>query len=359
MAEIFPDADLHCLWNDDLGRFGARPVHETWIANSRLRNSKALSLPFMPYTWRRLAARRSYDWMLVSSHLFAHHARFRNQVDVPKFVYVHTPARYIWVPQLDARGQSLPVRAVSHGFKALDVRRAREATEVAANSEFIRSRIADAWGRDAKVIYPPVEVERIQAEKDWKSKLRDQELATFESLPQDFILGASRFVAYKGLDKVIEVGSLLKLPVVLAGAGPQEGYLRALAEEADVPVFFVSRPSTELLYTLYQECALYVFPPIEDFGIMPVEAMAAGARVLANCVGGASESVIEGSTGALSPFLGASDTLQAATTALNGKRDASMSRALFFSRGRFDSEIRSWIVPNQEPATGFLESEVS
>lgn len=343
MAQTFPDADLHCLWNDDPVRFNASKVGETWIANSLFRRNKALALPLMPLAWRRLESRYSYEWMLVSSHLFAHHARFPDQPDVPKYVYTHTPARYIWNPELDERGQSLPVRSVSKVFKRLDLHRSREALEVAANSEFIRQRILTSWGRDSRVIYPPVDVETIQSQDDWSSHVNSDEQQVIESLPRDFILGASRFVPYKGLDRVIEVGQLLNMPVVLAGSGPEENRLRGMAEASSVPVMFINRPSSALLYSLYQNCLLYVFPPVEDFGIMPVEAMAAGARVLANKAGGAAESVVDGLTGSLSTFASGGEMKEAAKIALATDRSASVSRARLFSQERFSRELRAWL----------------
>jgi glycosyltransferase involved in cell wall biosynthesis len=70
-----------------------------------------------------------------------------------------------------------------------------------------------------------------------------------------------------------------------------------MASEASVPVRIIHRPSDALLFALYQQALAYVFPPIEDFGIMPVEAMAAGARLITNSTGGAAETVIHGVDG--------------------------------------------------------------
>jgi glycosyltransferase involved in cell wall biosynthesis len=349
MADAFPHADLHCLWSDDSVRFGGRALNETWLARSPLRRHKALALPFMPFTWRGLSAMGKYEWMLVSSHLFAHHARFRENAEVPKYVYAHTPARYIWNPELDERGGSPLVKTASSLLKKVDSKRAAEPVAIAANSHFIRERISRSWERSADVIYPPVEVSQIQSVSDWASKLKDAEARIMENLADEFILGASRFVPYKGLDRVIEVGQMLRLPVVLAGSGPEESRLRALAAEAGVPVTFISNPSSGMLYSLYQRCSLYVFPPVEDFGIMPVEAMAAGARVLANRVGGASESVVEAECGSLADFSDVADVKRAALIAIGGDRERSIQRAKLFSRERFDREIKSWI-PNGSEA---------
>src|SRR5665647_2770733 len=183
MVGTFPDADVLCLWNDvpEL-RYPGRDVHETWLARTPLRRSKAAALPFMPATWRLQDAVEP-DWILASSHLFAHHVRLRNAPDVPKYVYVHTPARYLWAPELDARGQGVLPRLIGPSLKRLDRRRAQETTEFAANSEYVRARIQRAWGRDARVIYPPVEVDRIMSVPDWSEQLSEAEHALFVVLP--------------------------------------------------------------------------------------------------------------------------------------------------------------------------------
>lgn len=298
MVEAFPDSDIFALWDDAPGRYPSQQVTESWLAKTPLRRHKAAALPFLPATWRHLHSERQYDWLLVSSHLFAHHARFRGAMrDIPKFVYAHTPARYIWAPELDARGGSLPVKAAAAMFKPLDRKRAQEAVAIAANSEFVRQRIQRAWDRDATVIYPPVDVERIQSVPDWRTKLTGDELHTLEELPHDFILGASRFVPYKRLDWVIRAGAAADVPVVITGRGPEEEHLRTIAAGVNVPVHFVINPSTPMLYALYQASRVFVFPAVEDFGIMPVEAQAAGTPVVTTSVGGATESVIPGVTG--------------------------------------------------------------
>src|SRR5690606_27837847 len=185
----FPDADIQCLWDNAPHRFADRTVHETWLAKTPLRRHKALALPFTVGAWRGLPAENDYEWMLISSHLFAHHATLARR-DVPKYVYVHTPARYIWNPELDERGSGFAVRAVSPMFQRIDRKRAQEATAIAANSAFVRDRIRLAWDRDATVIHPPVAVERILSQRDWRTQVTDEaERKTLDRLPTPFILG--------------------------------------------------------------------------------------------------------------------------------------------------------------------------
>lgn len=297
MSRVFPDADIQCLWDDAPHRFSDRNVRETWLAKTPLRRRKALALPFTVGAWRGLPTPRTYEWMLVSSHLFAHHATLSHQ-DVPKYVYAHTPARYIWNPELDERGDNALVRAVSPLFRRIDRTRAKEATAIAANSAFVRDRIARAWEREASVIYPPVAVDRILSNDDWRSEVTDDhELRLLDSLPTPFVLGASRFIPYKRLDLVISAAEKAGLPAVIAGRGPEEEQLRAVAASATVPVHLVISPSDALLYALLQQASVFVFPAIEDFGIVPVEAQAAGTPVVTGPIGGQVETFVDGTSG--------------------------------------------------------------
>lgn len=341
-AESYPDADIFCLWNDAPSRYESRLVVETWLAKTPLRRSKALALPLMPLVWRGLRPRRDYDWMLISSHVFAHHARFSGR-EIPKLAYVHTPARYIWEPELDERGQSLPVRAVAPGLQSLDRRRAGELHAIAANSEFVRARVERCWARESTVIHPPVDVEAIGSVHAWRDHLSDPgEADTLATLGEGYVLGASRFVPYKRLDTVIEVAGALGVPAVIAGRGPDEARLRSIAREAAVPVTFVISPSDQLLYAMYQAAGVFVFPAIEDFGIMPVEAMAAGCPVVTLGIGGANESVTPGVSGFIADD-SIGSLVDAAKDAMLLPHAPISSTVSHFSGERFHKEINGWL----------------
>ncbi|AWG00575.1 glycosyltransferase family 4 protein [Clavibacter michiganensis subsp. insidiosus] len=341
-AHAFPDADLFTLWNDDPGRFGDRPVRESWIARTPLRRRKPLALPFMPLTWSSVDL-SAYEWTLASSHLFAHHLGHGGR-GTRRHVYVHSPARYLWTPDLDRRGANPLVKAAAPPLRALDRRRAQASgAEVAANSAFVRDRIRAAWDVDAQVIHPPVDASVIRATASWADALTGSDAALAASLPAEFVLGASRFVPYKRLDLVIRAGDAAGVPVVLAGSGPLAEELRAQADAARVPVTIVPRPSDALLYTLYQRALAYVFPAVEDFGIMPVEAMAAGARVLVTDVGGATESVVDGVTGVhVHDWEGAGLADAVARAATLDPAD-SVRRSADFDAAVFERRIASWV----------------
>lgn len=337
LSEIFPDAERFCLWNDSDGRFTG--VGETMLARTPLRRSKAAALPFMPFAWRHLPARDA-DWVLTSSHLFAHHARFGGDArDAPKLVYAHTPARYVWTPELDGRGSGVAARAVSSALKPVDRRRATEPVAIAANSAFIAERIARTWEREATVIHPPVDVSAFVD----PAPLPASERAVLDSLPSSFLLGVSRFVGYKRLDRVIDAAVAAGSPVVLAGGGPDEERLRRTAAERGARVDFVLNPSTAMLAHLYRRSIALVFPAIEDFGIMPVEAMATGTPVIASAVGGTAETVVDGVTGALVRDWSRDELAAAVERAADAAPEACTARAKEFDTAVFRERIAGWV----------------
>jgi glycosyltransferase involved in cell wall biosynthesis len=348
----FPDSRLACLWNDDHDRFPPETVDESWIGRSPLRGRKALSLPLMSSTWQRGWGDADPDWVVTSSYVFAHHAGFGTEHGLPKFSYIHTPARYLWEPDLDAR-TALPLAGLARAYlRRVDRRAASASGSLAANSSFVRERIRRVWDRDARVIHPPVDAASIAAVGDWAEHTTPSERAFLDALPlRGFLMAASRLVPYKRHDAVIRMGSALGVPVVVVGSGPERQRIDALAAASDVPVHVLGRVSDELMRALFQRALAFVFPPVEDFGIIPVEAMAAGCPVIVNRIGGASESVLDGVTGVhYEPDDPAG--FEAAVEAASGIRaEAARSRALEFDTGRFIGEVRDWVLGDDQMTT--------
>ena len=344
MSEAFPDAEVRCLWNDSTGRFDPARVRETWLARTPLRRHKALALPLMPATWRMLRY-HDYDWALISSHAFAHHAHFRGAPDgFRRMVYVHTPARYVWTRAFDARGDNVFARlAAPRTAPARPPPRPRRSG--VRCEQRVRPRADPGYVAGRRPGDPPAgrTSSGSSPSRDWLGPLDPAERAVFDSLPDGFVLGASRFIPYKRLQDVIKVGEAVDRPVVLAGRGPCIRDLEGAAAAASVPVRIVSAPSEALLYALYQHTALFVFPAVEDFGIMPVEAMAAGAPVLAQAEGGVAESVLPGVTGALIRFESPAEMREGAAVALATARSDRLSRAKEFAAARFREEITAWV----------------
>lgn len=343
MGEVFPDSDIFCLWNDAPERFAKGRVAESWLSRTPFRKHKAASLPLLDATWRRAPVRGDHEWVLASSYVFAHHVRVPDP-SVPKFVYAHSPARYLWDPESDDRGRHALVRAASPTFRGIDRHRAQEATTIAANSRFVRDRIARAWQRDATVIHPPVAVEAIGEQQDWRVDVVDaEERRILERLPETFVMGASRFTPYKALDLVIAAADRVGLPVVIAGRGPDEMRLRARAAEAGVPVEFVIAPSDALMYALMQRSAAFVFPPIEDFGIVPVEAQAAGTPVVTGPVGGQIETIVPGVSGVIADSTDPADLAAGIEAALQLAPFDARILSERFGADRFTRELQEFV----------------
>ncbi|WP_028707790.1 glycosyltransferase [Propionicicella superfundia] len=342
ISGLYPDAPIVTLWNDAPERFAAGRVAESWLARTPLRHHKALALPLMPATWRHLG-RSDASWVLAFSHLFSHHVRFSGPArGARKLVYCYTPARYIWNPESDVRGQGVAQRIASPGLRVLDRARAQEADSIAVVSHFVRERVERYWHRDAVVINPPVAVASFARHGGLTAAEED----VLAALPDTFLLGASRFVAYKRLDLVIAAGRAADVPVVLAGDGPERAHLEELAAGHPGLVHFVPRPSDALLRALYQACLAYVFPPVEDFGIMPLEAMAAGAPVIARRQGGAAETVLDKVTGALVDDFSGAEVREALERAGTAAPAALAARAAEFDETVFDARIRAWLGPD-------------
>lgn len=147
---------------------------------------------------------------------------------------------------------------------------------------FVAGRIQRSYGRDAAVVYPPVDVDYFTP------------AGPTENGSGDYFLAAGRLVPYKRMDLAVEGFNRLGLPLVVVGDGPEAGRLRASAAPN---VRLVGEVSEAALRGYYRGCRALVFPGLEDFGLVPVEAQACGRPVIAYGAGGAMESVVGGTTG--------------------------------------------------------------
>jgi glycosyltransferase involved in cell wall biosynthesis len=287
IANLLPQAERFVLWREREALAEGGSMRESWLARTPLRQSKAVALPLMPLAWRTLS-RESFDVVVSSSHAFAHLVRFGRRPDTRYLSYVHSPARYLWSPTFDGRGASPLLAGPRRVLRAVDVGMSRHVHSYAANSREVQGRIQRFWGRDARVINPPVDVEYFAAAP-----------AAQRGQPRDYLLGVGRFVGYKNFDLIIEIAAAAGLPLVIAGSGPEEARLRRAAAKVSVPVAFENRPSQERLRELYWGARALLFPVHEDFGMIPVEAQACGTPVIGLKRGGLLETVVDGQTGFL------------------------------------------------------------
>lgn len=330
LAAAFPSASLYALSREPGVHFDfqGRSVTTTFLDTDVLRARRGLTLPLMPIAWKRLSKRQRHDAVISSHHAFAGSNQLaRGGIHL---CYVHTPARYVWTPDLDGRGSSrllLPARAA---LKRIDVRAAARITDIAANSTEVAARIKRFWKREARVIFPPVRTEFFG-----------------DNLPatptRDYVLGVGRWIPYKNLHLVIEAADRAGMPVKIAGRGPDRSAIDASARRARVQVEIIESPTDEALRSLYQNAAALIFPTYEDFGIVPVEAQAAGTPVVALGRGGAQDTVIGGVTGVLANSLRI-DALANALKECVKELDACscMRNATRFSAETFRRTVCAW-----------------
>jgi len=329
IAELIPHGERFVLWKDrDVTEPGLR---ESWLARTPLRAAKAAALPMMPLVWRTLTDEQ-FDVVISSSHAFAHTVRLGPPERTRHLSYVHSPARYVWSPGFDGRGSGRLLAGPRRVLQGVDVRLSRHVHSYAANSREVRDRIRQYWGRDAVVINPPVDVDFYAAAPP-----------ADRAQPRDYLLGVGRWVPYKNFDLIIAVAEAAGLPLVIAGSGPQEEYLRSRAALAGVPITFEVRPDQERLRRLYWGARALVFPVHEDFGIVPVEAQACGTPVLGLRRGGLLDTVVDGETGLLADDADprALAPLVRRTAELSAERMT--AKAATFSRQVFEERMTAWI----------------
>ena len=240
-------------------------------------------LPLLPMAMARfdLAA---YDLVVTSHHAFAN--RVRPPAGTPVLSYTHSPARWMWEAGMRSgeagRVGGLGLAAFAASQRAADRRAAQRMTSIVANSSAVGERIRRWWDRPSTVVPPPVAVDFYSPDS---------------SVPrEDFFLVAGRLVPYKRPEVAAAAARAAGLPLVVAGSGRAADQVEAAGGGS---VRMLGRVSDDELRDLYRRCRALVMPGEEDFGIVPVEAQACGAPVLALRAGGALDSVLPGTTGVL------------------------------------------------------------
>lgn len=294
-----------------------------------MKSKRELLIPFTPFAFEQFDLSK-YNLVISNTSMAA--KGVITKPDCIHISYCNTPPRYLWEPNVDPRakkGKFAFLRAnIVHKMRLWDRVAADRVDYYIANSKYVANRIKKYYKRDAIVVYPPVDIERFEIAP--KSDIKD------------YYLFVSRLINYKKCDLVIDAFNDLGLPLKIIGTGPDEAALRKRAKKN---IEFTGFLSDESMKKYYAEARAFIFPAEEDFGIVPVEAMASGRPVIAFEKGGAAETVIEGITGTFFSEQTPQCLIDAVKNFDPEKYDSEKIRrhAEKFSRERFKKEFKETV----------------
>lgn len=312
LCRIFPQADIYTHVYDPAAigdAFAGHTTKTTFI--QRLPGARRFYqnyLPLMPLALKQLDLR---DYDLVISSESGPAKGIRTAPGALHICYCHTPMRYAWDLYDEYRSSApwlkrLLMPPVMHYMRRWDVSSAAKVDHFVANSHFIADRIARCYQRHAEVIHPPVAVDAFGVDDE----------------QEDYYLFVGQLVAYKRADLAVDAFNQSGRKLVIIGEGEQLDLLRRKARQN---VKVLGKQPFAVIRTHYGRCRALIFPGVEDFGIVPVEAMASGRPVIAYRNGGVLETVKDGVTGLFFD--------QQTAVSLNQVIDA------FESRPPFDSQV--------------------
>jgi glycosyltransferase involved in cell wall biosynthesis len=330
LADLLPSAPIYTSffdWRAFAGQLDTARVR-TWPIQRFVAPSEAFRALFPLYALYFGTLRLARPTLVVSSSI-AFSKAVRTSAGATHISYVYTPMRYAWDLDTYLDGSSLPLparlaaRAIRPFMQTWDRRTARRPNMIVAISREVARRIERVWRREADtVIYPPVEIDEIP--------LGDRD--------DGYFMVAARLLAYRRVDLAVRACTKLNRRLIVVGDGPEAARLRSMAGPS---VTFLGRVDRAELLDLLCRCHAYLMPGAEDFGIAPVEAMAAGKPVVAFARAGALETVIEGESGVFFHRQEADDLVRAIEELDQASFDPSRVRAL---ASRFDAATfrRAW-----------------
>ena len=339
LCDLFPEATLFTLVQRD-GNLSPTitrmKIKTSFIQKIPLGKSHYQHfLPLYPAAVRRFDL-RDFDLVISSSHAAAKGAMVRK--DAIHICYCHTPMRYIWdqYGEYFGKGHASPfvrnaMKLFLPSLRRWDIDTAERVNYFIANSCNVRERIKRIYGRDSMVIHPPVDVNRFStSNKD-----------------DGYFLIVSALVPYKRIDLAVEAFNRLGERLIIIGTGAERKKLQSLAKSN---IEFRGWVKDNELPSYYAACRALVFPGVEDFGIVPVEAMACGKPVIAFAGGGALETVVEGTTGIYFHTQNAASLEQAVKdlAGMDFQPDVIRQHALQFDRQTFKERIQRFIQEHRE-----------
>ncbi len=336
--KAFPDAPVFTsvYEPENMRDFAGVDVRTTWLQRfpKFLRVRHQLFPVLRAFAFRRLDLR---DYDVIISLASAEAKAVRKRPGAVHICYCHTPTRYYWSHYDEylrnpGFGPLNPIiRLVMPPFvrwmRRLDLRSVAGVDQFIANSREVQARIKKYYKRDATVINPPVEMQlfrRLDINK-----------------PRHGLIMVGRQVAYKRYDLGIQACNELKLPLTVVGNGPEHHKLQAIGGPTITFVQADDKQKAELLAT----SEAFLFPQFEDFGIVQVEAMAAGTPVIAYAKGGSLDAVVDGKTGVFFDKQTV-EALKKAIVEFQGKKfdhKAIQKHAEEFSEERFMKQITDLI----------------
>jgi len=286
LLELFPGADIYTHVYDPASMpesIKSRKVYTSYI--QKLPFAKKMYQTYMPLMPNALSCFNLQDYDLVISSESGPAKGVIPNPDAYHICYCHSPMRYVWDMYHEYYQNSNPLvrffmRRLVPGLRLWDVCSANLVDLFIANSDFVAKRIRRYYNRESAIVYPPVNVDKF---------------LSIERKPKDFYLFFGQLAGYKRADIAIEACIASGRNLVIAGAGGKTAKERGF--EKSGRVIFKGRVSDEEVRELYASARALLFPGIEDFGIIPVEANAAGCPVIAFRKGGVLNAVKEGVTG--------------------------------------------------------------
>lgn len=285
LAALFPSAPIYTLFYDPKKlplSLTQREIIFPKNLNRFVGMRKEFLLAFYPSIIESFDL-TAYDLIISSSSCVA-----KGIIPGPQakhLCYLHAPMRYIWDQQKfyfstygKIPGLSFIANLLATQLRMWDVTSSARVDQFVANSHFVAQRIQRYYRRDSTVIPPPVQLPTQSPQ--WKKKA--------------YYLVAGAWVPYKRLEIAVEACKIMNKNLIVAGFGSEEAKLRAAAGPLTQ---FIQSPDDATLHRLLGEAQALLFPGIEDFGILPVEAMAQGTPVIAIKKGGALDYIEEGKTG--------------------------------------------------------------